>query len=60
MASPHVAGLAALIIASKILGPAPSADAVEQRIEDTAHDIGAPGPDPQYGTRADRRGCGLR
>jgi serine protease len=49
MASPHVAGLAALIIASKILGPAPSADAVEQRIEDTARDIGAPGPDPQYG-----------
>jgi serine protease len=49
MASPHVAGLAALIIASGVLGPAPSAAAVEQRIEATARDLGAPGPDPQYG-----------
>jgi serine protease len=49
MASPHVAGLAALIIASHVLGPAPRAAAVEQRIEDTARDLGAPGPDPEYG-----------
>jgi serine protease len=49
MASPHVAGLAALIIASKRLGPDPSPDAVEQRIKSTARDIGSPGFDARYG-----------
>jgi serine protease len=60
MASPHVAALAALIIASKIVGPAPSADAVEKQIEDTARDIGAPGPDPQYGHGLIDAGAALR
>jgi serine protease len=49
MASPHVAGLAALIIASKRLGPSPSSAAVEALIERTARDAGPPGFDPAYG-----------
>ena len=49
MAAPHVAGLAALIIASKRLGPHPSAAAVQQLIEQTARDIGPPGYDIRYG-----------
>ena len=49
MAAPHVAGLAALIIASRLLGPHPSPAAVQQRIEQTARDIGPPGYDVRYG-----------
>jgi serine protease len=49
MAAPHVAGLAALIIASRRLGPHPSPAAVQQRIEQTARDIGPPGYDVRYG-----------
>jgi serine protease len=49
MAAPHVAGLAALIIASRVLGPHPSPAAVQQRIEQTARDIGPPGYDTRYG-----------
>jgi serine protease len=49
MASPHVAGLAALIIASKRLGGHPHRGAVEQLIERTARDIGPPGFDSRYG-----------
>jgi len=49
MAAPHVAGLAALIIASKRLGPHPSPVAVQQLIEQTARDIGPPGYDTHYG-----------
>jgi serine protease len=49
MAAPHVAGLAALIIASKRLGPHPSPAAVQQLIEQTARDLGPPGYDIRYG-----------
>jgi serine protease len=49
MASPHVAATAALIIATKRLGPRPSPQAVEQRLEQTARDLGPPGPDNRYG-----------
>jgi serine protease len=49
MASPHVAAIAALIIATKRLGPHPSPEAVAQHIEATAHDLGAPGWDTRYG-----------
>jgi serine protease len=49
MAAPHVAGLAALLIGSRRLGPSPSPAAVERRIEQTAHDIGPPGFDVGYG-----------
>jgi serine protease len=51
MASPHVAGIAALLIATKRLGPHPSPAAVKARIEQTAalHDLGPPGFDTRYG-----------
>jgi serine protease len=49
MAAPHVAGLAALIIASRRLGPHPSPAAVQERIEQTARDLGSPGYDIRYG-----------
>jgi subtilisin family serine protease len=49
MASPHVAGLAALIIASRRLGPHPSPGAVQRLIERTATDIGPAGFDTAYG-----------
>jgi serine protease len=49
MSSPHVAAIAALVIATKRLGPNPSPALVEQHLEATAHDLGPPGPDPRYG-----------
>jgi serine protease len=49
MAAPHVAGIAALLIASHRLGRHPSPIAVERRIEETARDIGPPGWDGRYG-----------
>ena len=49
MAAPHVSATAALIIASGVLGPKPTADQIEERLKATARDLGAPGPDEQYG-----------
>jgi serine protease len=49
MAAPHVSATAALIIASGVLGPNPTARAVEIRLKTTAHDLGTPGKDAQYG-----------
>jgi serine protease len=49
MAAPHVAGVAAMLIASHRLGRHPSPIAVEQRIEESARDIGPPGYDGRYG-----------
>jgi serine protease len=49
MAAPQVSATAALIIASGVLGPHPSAAQVEQRLKATARDLGAPCPDEQYG-----------
>jgi subtilisin family serine protease len=49
MASPHVTAAAALLIASKRLGPHPTANAVEQRLEETALDLGPVGFDTRYG-----------
>jgi serine protease len=49
MAAPHVSGLAALIVASKVLGAHPSPGAIEQRIEATARDLGPVGFDDRYG-----------
>ena len=49
MAAPHVAGLAALLIASRKLGRHPSPAAVERRIERSARDLGPPGFDVSYG-----------
>jgi serine protease len=49
MAAPHVAATAALVVASGVLGPDPSPDAIEQRLEETARDLGPPGYDSRYG-----------
>jgi serine protease len=49
MATPHVAGVAALVIASRVIGRDPSPKAVEQRLEATARDLGTPGYDARYG-----------
>jgi serine protease len=48
-ATPHVSAIAALIIATRRLGPHPTPAQVKQRIEDTAHDLGPPGYDERYG-----------
>ena len=49
MAVPHVSAAAALVLASGILGPDPSPQALERRLETTATDLGAPGRDTRYG-----------
>ena len=49
MASPHVSGIAALVIATGRLGPKPSPDAVQNHLQATARDLGAPGFDTSYG-----------
>ena len=48
-ASPHVSAAAALLIATRRLGADPTPAQVEQRLEDTARDLGAEGPDNRYG-----------
>jgi serine protease len=45
MASPHVSGIAALLISTGVTGP----DAVREALENTARDLGAPGWDEEYG-----------
>jgi serine protease len=49
MAAPHVSAAAALVIASGVIGPNPSPDAVEARLKATARDLGTAGPDAFYG-----------
>jgi serine protease len=49
MASPHVSAIAALLIATHRLGDQPTPEAVEDRIEQTARDLGRPGYDARYG-----------
>ena len=48
-AAPHVTGVAALVIASGVLGKHPTPAAIEAHIERTARDLGAPGRDRYYG-----------
>ncbi len=60
MASPHVAGVAALLYSQGITNPA----AIEAAIKRFARDLGDPGADPQYGAglidaRATLRGLGV-
>jgi serine protease len=58
MSAPHVSATAALVIASGILGPDPTPEAVEARIEATAIDAGVAGPDEVYGAgRLDAAGA---
>jgi serine protease len=45
MATPHVAGVAALLIANGVTGP----DNIRNRLQSTAEDKGSPGWDEQYG-----------
>lgn len=49
MAAPHVAGAAALVMASGVAGPDPSPAAVQRRLVATAVDVGRPGRDDAYG-----------
>jgi serine protease len=49
MATPHVSAIAALVIASGVLGAHPTPGAVEHRIEQTSRDLGDAGYDRRYG-----------
>ena len=49
MSAAHVSGVAAMVIASGILGPAPTPAQVLSRLETTARDLGAPGRDDDFG-----------
>ena len=49
MAAPHVSAAAALVIASGVIGPNPSPEAIEERLKVTARDLGPAGPDFRYG-----------
>ena len=49
MSAPHVSATAALVVASGVLGANPSPPAIEERLEQTARDLGAPGYDTRYG-----------
>lgn len=44
-AAPHVSGVAALLIARGIVGPAN----IQNKLQSTATDLGTPGPDPLHG-----------
>jgi serine protease len=49
MASPHVTGIIALLLATKRLGAHPRPALVEAHLEQTATDLGPPGFDDRYG-----------
>src|SRR4051812_47146928 len=49
MACPHVSAIAALIIATRVIGENPKPQAIEARIKATATDLGPPGVDHRYG-----------
>jgi serine protease len=49
MSAAHVSGTAALVIASGVLGPAPTPAQVLARLQQTARDLGTPGKDSSYG-----------
>jgi serine protease len=49
MASPHVSGVVALLLATKRLGARPTPEQVEAHLEATATDLGQRGFDVQYG-----------
>ena len=45
----RVLAAAALVIASGVIGPNPSPEAIEERLKVTARDLGTPGPDFRSG-----------
>jgi serine protease len=49
MAAPHVSAIAAMVIASGVIGPHPSPQAIETWLERTSRDLGPPGYDSRYG-----------
>lgn len=49
MAAAHVSGVAAMVIASRLLGAHPSPAAVLSRLQQTARDLGTPGRDDEFG-----------
>jgi serine protease len=49
MAAPAVSATAALVIASRVLGPSPSPTQVLARLEQTATPLGGSQPNPDYG-----------
>jgi serine protease len=49
MATAHVSAIAALVIASGVLGPHPKPNAVVRRLERTSRDLGVAGYDTRYG-----------
>ena len=49
MAAPHVSAIAALVIASGVIGPKPTPAQIESHLKRTATDLGKPGADPRYG-----------
>ena len=49
MAVPHVSGTIALLLGARTLGPRPAPEAIAQRLESTARDLGQPGYDQLYG-----------
>jgi serine protease len=49
MAAPHVSAIAALVVASRVLGPHPTPAQIAARLRHTARDLGAPGYDTRYG-----------
>jgi serine protease len=50
MAAAHVAAVAALVIASGVLGPHPTPDQVLARLDQTAQPLGGQSPNPYYGS----------
>ena len=49
MSAAHVSGVAAMVLASRVLGPNPPPAQVAWHLKDTARDLGAAGMDPSYG-----------
>jgi serine protease len=49
MSVPHVVGTIALLLATGKLGPNPTPEAIVDRLENTARDLGPPGYDSTYG-----------
>jgi serine protease len=49
MAAPHVTATAALVLATRVLGPKPTPEMLIEHLKATARDLGATGVDTRYG-----------